>query len=68
MISELEIKKTSLDENRDFLSMILSPALPDVQSLCLQQTEQKQETDQDKQTFHTINEESLKALLYGAPD
>lgn len=39
--------------------------LPDVQSLCLTQSP---ENSNDKQTLHTINEESLKKLLYGDDD
>lgn len=55
-----------VEQEQDFLQMVLSPTnptnspLPDVQSLCLTADN---EVNEDK--FHTINEESLKKLLYG---
>lgn len=51
-------------ETPDFFSMVLSsspPILPDVQSLHLHSPKEKQEDDM----LETINEESLKELLYG---
>ncbi|XP_017776882.1 PREDICTED: zinc finger protein 664-like [Nicrophorus vespilloides] len=46
--------------NQDFFSMVMSPPLPDVESLCLSNSPKS-----NKQSLHTINEESLKELLYG---
>lgn len=53
----------------DFYSMVLSPLLPDVQSLRLSGsvTDDKEENSQMQhpEALKTINEESLKELLYG---
>lgn len=57
--------------NTDFYSMVLSPLLPEVQSLCLdsnvnEETNVKNvETETEHDVLETINKESLKELLYG---
>lgn len=48
----------------DFYSMVLSPLLPDVQSLCLNNEVSKNE-EAENDVLETINKESLKELLYG---
>lgn len=53
----------------DFFSLVLSPLLPEVQSLCLNGSvsEANNEAHEDKrEVLKTINEESLKELLYGS--
>lgn len=48
--------------------MVLSPLLPEVQSLCLNNEEMKEKAvDVDQDVLETINKESLKELLYGSP-
>lgn len=57
------------DRHTDFYSMVLSPLLPDVQSLRLNGSvaDDKEENLrlQQPEALKTINEESLKELLYG---
>lgn len=56
--------------NADFYSIALSPLLPVVQSLCLDNVVNEKsnikimETERD--VLETINKESLKELLYGS--
>ncbi|XP_022918755.1 zinc finger protein OZF-like [Onthophagus taurus] len=50
-------------ENTDFFSMVLSPGLPDVQTLYLSSPEDQSEKKGN--SLDTINEESFKKLLYG---
>lgn len=50
--------------------MVLSPLLPDVQSLCLNNTVKYCSAEiknfkPEKEALQTINQESLKELLYG---
>ncbi|EFA02994.1 Zinc finger protein 585B-like Protein [Tribolium castaneum] len=49
-------------EQPDLFSMVLSPLLPDVESLCLTNSQKIE----NKTESLDINEESLKELLYGA--
>lgn len=57
--------------NADFYSMVLSPLLPEVQSLCLSnavnEENQEKTAEVDQDVLQTINKESLKELLYGSP-
>lgn len=61
---------TSENGNTDFFSMVLSPLLPEVQSLCIDGSAAEatdNNTQEDKrEVLKTINEESLKELLYGS--
>ncbi|GJQ67333.1 hypothetical protein Trydic_g8231 [Trypoxylus dichotomus] len=51
----------------DFLSMVLSPIIPDVQSLCLSSSPVSDHEDSSvkQEPLETINEESFKSLLDG---
>lgn len=55
--------------NTDFYSMVLSPLLPEVQSLCLDNSVNEDTNVKNAEGEHdvleTINKESLKELLYG---
>lgn len=57
--------------NTDFYSMVLSPLLPEVQSLCLNSAVSEEITEKpvavEQDVLETINKESLKELLYGPP-
>lgn len=57
--------------NTDFYSMVLSPLLPEVQSLCLNSAVSEEIVDKavavEQDVLETINKESLKELLYGPP-
>lgn len=57
--------------NTDFYSMVLSPLLPEVQSLCLNNSVNEENiskvTEIEPDALETINKESLKELLYGPP-
>jgi DNA-directed RNA polymerase subunit RPC12/RpoP len=58
-------------EHPDLFSMVLSPLLPDVESLCLTNASvENTQKDEEKQceNLQLINEESLKELLYGPED
>ncbi|KAF2896033.1 hypothetical protein ILUMI_10126 [Ignelater luminosus] len=65
------ISVTSNSGNPDFFTLILSPVLSDVQSLCLsnynetQNNNKKENLTQRDDALETINEESFKELLYG---
>lgn len=56
----------------DFYSMVLSPLLPEVQSLCLNgalnESIKNKAGGTEEDMLETINKESLKELLYGASD
>ena len=69
MISERNMKESDQlsmeNKNLDFFSLVLSPALPDVRSLCLSDDISEVVS---KKCLETINEESFKKLLYGPSD
>lgn len=65
------ISVTANSANPDFFTLILSPVLSDVQSLCLSNYNEAQSNNKKENltprgdALETINEESFKELLYG---